>query len=510
MGPSWLSVLPPLTIFLIACITRNVVFSFFIGILFASCISNQWNISNSFGSIQNKVIDYITDTDTIFLHLFLLGIGILISFFSLTRARYQEKHTKTKNRLSAQHIEYMAFFLAPLFCIDDYLGILTLGFIMKEMVQNYAISKERLAFMLQSLGAPLVILIPISSWAAAITSQLEQAGVQSTITNTTTVACDPFFLYIQSIPYTFYSFFLLFSILFLIWSQIALERQTDQHFFENKNTHGAHISFEQLRDIFFSVAFLVSSVIIGLLVSGGFPQKSVLEAFRSNTSSFMILFASTWCILIFNILNSFFNRRFFLYEVATIFRHGFILMRQSILIIFFSAIFGQFVRSDLQTGTFLAPFIFGHTATHFLPLMTFLSSLLVTLFIGNGWATFALFIPLIIPVSQSLGTVTQMALLPQLLGALFSGGVCGNQLSPFAETTNMTSYTMHMSPFQHAKTQAIYIIPTLCTTIAMYAFIGTFAFTGYRFFKIVGSGILVSITTSLVIHRLLKRNTNLH
>lgn len=505
MGPHWLSILPPLLIFSVACITQQVIISFLIGIISAALIAHHGNFFYAFDAVQRKIFFYFSDLDTIFLHAFLLSVGILISFFSLTRARYQEK-TKKISALTARAVEAFAFIIAPLFCIDDYLGLLTIGFIMKEMVRFVAISKERLAFFVQSLGAPLVILVPISSWAAAIISQLEQAGIKETVPNSIIAGQDPLFLYVQSIPYIFYSFFLLLSLFFLVFTQITLERPHNQHFFVNKeNIHTAHLSTEQLRVIFFSVSFLITSVFLWLLLAGGFPHTGILDALRANTSSFRILFYCTSIVLLLNMIKEWAQYRFFWHEIPIVFQQGFLLMRQSMLIIFISAIFGQFTRYDLQTGAFLAPFIFNHASCSLLPLITFLSSFTVTLFIGNGWGTFALFIPLIVPLVQSQNPAVQLSLFPQLLGALFSGGVCGNQLSPFAETTNMTSFSMHISPFQHAKTQAIYVLPALTATIIAYFCLGWDIFVPYAFLKIISLGALTILLMIVGINYVLKK-----
>jgi Na+/H+ antiporter NhaC len=511
MGQSWISIIPPVILFITACFSRNILLSFCLSILTAALLKTNGAVFDATKLLVQRISIYIFDLDTLCLHLFLLGIGVLITFFSITRTRYGRTEKSILHRFSrARTVEYVALIVAPLFCIDDYLSILTLGFLMKQLAEAARISRERLAFIVQSLGGPFVILAPISSWAAAITSQFDQAGVQAIATDTTTILCDPLFLYVQSIPYIFYSLFLLFSLFFLINRQIILEKKSEQHLLTQQGKTVQQFSLTQLTDIFFAIAFLITSVLIGLLYSGGFPTKGMLEALKTNSSSFLVLCVSLWGVVVVTILRGIFAERVFFSDFVPFIRGGIQLMYQSMAIVALASIFGAFIRYDLKTGDFLAALCLQNIAAHSLPFVTFISSLLITFATGSAWGTYALMIPLLIPIILSVSEIQAPAteLLPlfhTVFGALFSAGVCGNHLSPFAETTTMAASAFEISAMRHATTQFIYAIPTICATVVAYAVIGLPFFATYTFVKIFALGVFVSICSTLVTKQIITR-----
>ena len=205
MEISWFSLIPPFLVTFVGLATHSLNKALISGIISSAFIASQWNLANSFFLIGLRFWEQILQLDNIFLYSFLFFIGVIVillykgsgphAFVSL--AIQQVHHKKT--------IEYSVLLSSCMLAIDDYLSMLTVGHVMKKVTDSFYIPREKLAFFIHALAGSIVVLVPISSWVAAITGYLVQSGIEASSTDNTLFLVDPFFVYLKTIPYLFYS-----------------------------------------------------------------------------------------------------------------------------------------------------------------------------------------------------------------------------------------------------------------------------------------------------------------
>lgn len=482
MNPSITSLVPPVILFAVACMTGNILKAFAFGIFTALFIIGHANPLIMINLLIQQTIEYFTDPNVIVLFFFLICIGSIITILSIVRERITKKNQKKETTAlikTARMSEYAIMFSSFLFGIDDYLSILTVGFLANQFAKKFAISKERIAYIVHGLSGPFVILVPISSWAAEIISQLYQAGVHTDSITTTTIAADPLFLYLQSMSYNFYSLLTILSIWFFIQSQAKIEKSPLKQ--QNLSTNNTEKSIPTL-DIAIPLFVLLSLTCIGLLYTGDCfifgGNNSVFTALSKNHATFYVLFISSVIAFIVLFLYEWYQKNIHVAEIFIATQGGFQLMKNAIALVALASIFGVFVRRDLMVGTYLAHTLLMYIGQSFVPFAIFITALLIALVTGTSWGTFALMIPIVIQMlitNAGITTATGVEQIPFLLpslGAIFSGGVCGDHISPFSETTIMTATMTELSSVQHAKSQFFYVLPAIITTTLLFLLIG--------------------------------------
>ncbi|MGB8367271.1 MAG: hypothetical protein WCD44_02825, partial [Candidatus Babeliales bacterium] len=221
MDPTWLSLLPPFIVIIAVLITKQLNISLGLGIISAALIATQGNIKNTGLFIFHRIIEHVQDVDNLYIYTFLIAISSIITLLTYTgnasaAARIISQKVKTKKAA-----ETSSLFLSLLLSIDDYLSILTVGYVTRPLADQLAIARVKIAFLVHALAGPVVILIPISSWAAAILAQLDQAGITLDSQPHTTIIADPFFAYLQTIPFMFYSLLIIASVFFIVRMNIS-------------------------------------------------------------------------------------------------------------------------------------------------------------------------------------------------------------------------------------------------------------------------------------------------
>ncbi len=482
MQLSWLSLVPPLIVICSAAIIRKLNTSLFIGIIAAGFIAANWSPTGTFTLVLERFWGRISDMDTIYLYAFLLTVGIIIALVNQTGGAIAFARTITKRLANSRAAQSSSMLLSFLLFIDDYLSILTVGHVMQPITDRFAISRLKLAFLVHSLAGSVVILSPVSSWVAAINAYLDQAGIGIEATENIKILADPFYIYLRTIPFIFYSFLIIGSVWFIIRKNIAFgpmkEHETSvQHSpAQQPNPTGEQTS-GTIADLLLPIGILLFSVIIGIAYSGGYyllgGKYTLLEAFKNNQETFLIMFVASILALAVGTLFGLARNTLAVQELPHITLRGIQLMYLPIVTIFLASTLGILMKDDLFTGRYLAYLLLGSVSVNLLPVMFFIVSLLTTLATGSAWGTFALMILIAIQMLVALLQIpvpADPATIPVLfpvLGAIFSGAVCGDHISPISETTIMTATSTNVSPFEHAYTQLPYALPAvLCTALA--------------------------------------------
>lgn len=483
---TWLVLLPPFIILAAALITKRLNLSLILGLAGAAAIAGAFAPQASVAILVNRLWSQITDLDMLCLFSFLFVLGILISLLEFSGAAFAFAQRLTAHLKNAQATQKTTMLLSSMLFIDDYLSCLTTGYVMRPITDRFAIPRVKLAYLIHSFSGPLVILAPISSWVALIASQLENAGISPVVKTDTKVIADPFFIYLKSIPYTFYSIILLVSVWFIVRKKISYGPMHEQEEIAHRtgNLFGGKPALKTAQlnvtpngspwDLVMALAVLITCFIIGVLWSGGYwllgGSHSFFEALQKNNQTGLALLCASAITLACTVALNVAKKRITANKLEPIVKTGLAMMYPSVLMVFLASTVGIMLKNDLHTGQYLAHLFSGTLALSLIPLLFYAVSIITAIITGSAWGTIALMIPIAVQMVITLldgatpTTAEAIPLLFPVLGALFSGAVCGNHVSPIAETTILSSTSAGCYPLDHAITQFWYALPVIIAT----------------------------------------------
>lgn len=511
---TWLVLAPPVCILLGVFLTKRLNLALWLGLLSASLIAGNGSIFASIKILGNRLFNQITDLDSLYLYAFLIVLGIIICLLEYSGAPLEFAQKLTYHLRSGKAAQTSTLWLSSALFIDDYLSCLTSGYVMRPLTDKFNIPRAKLAYLIHSLSGPLVIIAPISSWIALITSQLENAGISSTVTARTKLIGDPFYIYLKSIPYIFYSILLIISVWFIVRRSISygpmhahdLIAHKTGNLFGGKTEIATKLAIPHQQGsawgLIIPILTLIFSFILGILWAGGYwllgGSHSFLQALqKNNQTSLMLLLASLITLIIAFCVYYRTNGDISKKQLSKLIFEGYSVMKSSIIMVFLASTMGLMLREDLQTGAYLAQLLSGIISIALLPLLFYLISITTSLITGSAWGTIALLVPIAVQMTTSLlaiplpATTESAFILIPVLGALFSGAVCGNHISPIAETTIMSANAAGCYPLDHAITQFWYALPAILAAGVSFALIGFLSWSAItNFIVALGVGIV--------------------
>lgn len=494
------SLIPPIAVLITAVSLRSLIKALIIGIGLSAAIISLKSGTSFLPLIAEETLERIKDYDSLLLYLFLTMISAFI--LCLRKVLYHGKYIDQikkiiKNRKQA---EFVAIILSFITSIDDYLSILTVGGTISSIADREHLSRLKLAFLVHSLAGPLVILNPISSWTAAIVSQIHLSGLNNNHPLSGFLTDHAMKIFIISLPFTFYSIILIASLFFIVQKRISFGPiGRDEQYDETNNTSIKF--FSTMRHLFIIALPLI--IPIALLVILFAIGNLVLDY-----PLFLIMSVSASIVFFLTFLCGVYKKSFTSSSLPVFVWQGFKFMQGAISILFLGSILASFLHDYLQTGLYLTQLVSLSVPTAFLPLMFFLLSLSITLTTGSAWNTFTLMVTLAFPMTASLfnadiDQVTFLMTFYPLLGAIFSGAVCGDHISPSSETTIMTASSVGITPEVHTFSQMLYVIPVLIATICSFTIVGFLANYPYWLQTSLSSiiGIIISCALIALINR---------
>ena len=500
MISEFLVLLPPLIVILMATYTKNTRLSLILGIFSAALIINDFLIFGTLKTIFDNMLkaiefDGLTSFQTIwsceriFILLFLLMLGIIISLLEHSGSAYAYGNYITTKLKSVKNAELSSLILSFFFFIDDYFSCLTVGSVMQPITDQFKIPRVKLAFLVSSVAVPLAIIFPLSSWVAYILGQLGQTGVSTCMDTSTVIQCDPFFLYLKTIPFLFYALIVVFSIWFIVLKRLsfgvvakhehiaqttgtlfggkqALTRKTQEPIATRDN---CTLKSCTLWDFILPIMLLIISTVVEILRSGDFfifgGSNGIIQAlFQANIPS--ALFESSVFTIIITTAYFIIRKRIQIKDLGMITREGINLMKSSLLLLILIWTFGKILQNDLKIGSFIAQHI-GYINISYLPVILFLISGLVTTLMCSAWGSMGVIIPIGIPMLVSLSNaqtpimLTDIPMIYPVLGAIISGAIIGNQLSPVADVMLMSATSSGCYHMDLVKAQASLTIPSI-------------------------------------------------
>lgn len=489
---NFITIIPPLLVLVIAIVTRRVILSLGIGIFLSAFIATKYSILNSielifYTFISETQIDQLLNTtkspDHLYTFFFLIALGIIITL--ITKVGGVNAYTKAiQSKIeSKKSVEITALLLSSLLFIDEYLNNLTVGCITRPLADRFKIPRVKLAFIFNSIGSALCVLIPASSWVAMIVANLKTSGVTEKTTNQIQyINTDPFNAYLHSIPYNFYAFFIILTAYFVILKGISFGPMRIQEQIaeltgncfggkEEKKSIAENCANGSIWDFLTPISIFLATVMISLLYTGQWQafggNNSLFQAFQEADSFYSLFIASVvgilTCIIMFTFKNKLTIKEFF---IAT--KEGFFLMKSSLAVLLLAWIFGTILQEKLHAGDYLADILLGSLPITTLPIVIFITAVAFCAATGSAWGTISIMTPLAIPIVASISSSnlpSSMPLLYPIIGAMLSGALVGGHISPITDSTIIASTSSNSYHLDHVITQIIYSIPAILATI---------------------------------------------
>lgn len=491
-GTLW-ALLPPLIAIGLALITKEVYSSLFIGILSGALLYSDFSFTGSVDALINDgLISAVSGSAGIFI--FLVELGIIVALInkaggSAAFGRWAKTHIKS--RVGAI---LATFLLGVLIFVDDYFNCLTVGSVMRPVTDSKRISRAKLSYIIDATAAPICMIAPISSWAAAVASYAAEG--------------EGLALFIKAIPYNFYSLLTLVFVVALAlmkfdYGPMKLHEQNailnnDLYTFGEKNESTVSDASPNgiLLDLILPVVFLIVSCVFGLIYVGGIMDgANFVDAF-ANTDATVGLPWGGLIALVLTIVYFLIRRTISLSESMQCVPQGFIAMVPAILILTFATALKN-MTSILGAKYFVGDMMMGQAETlgTFLPAIIFLVACVLAFATGTSWGTFGILIPIVIAIFPAGSELLIIG-----MSACLAGAVCGDHCSPISDTTIMSSAGGQCNHLNHVSTQMPYAI-----TVAAISFV-MFAISGFvqNIWICLPLGIVLTIATLFVIKAVTK------
>ena len=473
------SLLPPVIAIGLALITKEVYTSLLAGIVVGALQYANFNLEVMFNTMlfheEGGMVYKLADSWNVGILIFLVLLGIMVAMMnraggSAAFGKWASKHIKT--RVGAQIATMM---LGVLIFVDDYFNCLTVGSVMRPVTDRHKVSRAKLSYIIDATAAPVCIIAPISSWAAAVTSSVpEDAGING------------FAVFLQTIPYNLYALVTLAMVVFVTLLRVDFgpmkkhERNalvgdlfttTDRPFDEKDEEVGNPKA--KVLDLILPVAVLIVACIMGMVYTGGFfDGVDFITAFGDADASVGLVMGG-FIALIFTFIYYLLRDVLTFKQVAECIPDGFKAMVAPILILSLAWTLSG-MTNLLGANEFVSGVVEGSAAglQGFLPLVIFLVAAGLAFATGTSWGTFGILIPIVIGVFPS----GQMMVIS--ISACLAGAVAGDHSSPISDTTIMASAGGHCNHVNHVATQIPYVLTCMVVCGLGYLMIGILNLVG--------------------------------
>ena len=446
---------PPVIAIMLALITKEVYSSLFLGILTGALLNADFDPVGGLNRLfPDGIMAMLADKWNVGILVFLVILGTMVQLMNRTGGS-AAFGTWAANRIkSREGAQLSTMLLGCLIFIDDYFNCLTVGSVMRPVTDKHKISRAKLAYLIDSTAAPICIIAPISSWAAAVSGFVKgENGIS---------------IFVQSIPFNFYALLTMLMMVLIICMKIDFgsmllhennARQGDL-FTSGKSEQPSGTSQEegrvgQVSDMFVPVILLVIGCVIGMIYTGGFFEgKSFIDAFAASNASVGLVLGSAVALII-TIAFYLVRQSLSFSECMECLPEGFKQMVPAMLILTFAWTLKNMTDS-LGAATYVAGLLENSAAglMSFLPAIIFVVAVGLAFASGTSWGTFGILIPIVVSSFQSVD--------PQLMiisiSACMAGAVCGDHCSPISDTSIMSSAGAQCNHLNHVTTQLPYAL----------------------------------------------------
>ena len=444
---------PPIIAISLALITKEVYSSLFLGMLTGALLNVKFDTVAGINQLfPDGIMAVLSDKWNVGILVFLVILGTMVQLMNRTGGS-AAFGTWASNRIkSREGAQLSTMLLGCLIFIDDYFNCLTVGSVMRPVTDKHKISRSKLAYLIDSTAAPICIIAPISSWAAAVAGFVKgENGIS---------------IFVQSIPFNFYALLTLAMMVFIIFMKLdygpMLQHENNARqgdlFSAGKNKQAVEENHQDektghVSDLIIPIIFLIVGCVIGMIYTGGFfGGKSFIDAFAASDASVGLVLGSSVALLL-SIAYYLLRQSLSFGECMNCLPDGFKQMVPAMLILTFAWTLKSMTDS-LGAATYVAS-LMEHSAsglTGFLPAIIFVVAVGLAFASGTSWGTFGILIPIVVACLQKID--------PQLMiisiSACMAGAVCGDHCSPISDTTIMSSAGAQCEHLNHVTTQLPY------------------------------------------------------
>lgn len=461
---TWWSLMPPIIAIVLALLTKEVYLSLFAGCALGALLVTGLHPWEAFDTLYNTMID--SADFSILMFMILLGmIVMLMQESGGTRAYGEWASARLKTKKSALIATSL---LGVLIFVDDYFNCLTVGSVMRPVTDKNKISRAKLAYIIDATAAPICIIAPISSWAAAVTGFVESE--------------DGFSVFMKSIPYNYYALLTIFALLMFVILKVDFgpmklheDNAAKGDLYTTPDRPYANANPDVIKgngkviDLVFPIVSLIICCVIGMIYTGGFFSGTpFIEAFSDCDAPVGLMLGSFFAMVI----------TVFFYAVRKVLPfkesfacipEGFKAMVPAILILTFAWTLKSMTDS-LGAKEYVAGLVNGASGSllNFLPAIIFLVAIFLAFATGTSWGTFGILIPIV--VNTFSGTDNTMMIIS--ISACMAGAVCGDHCSPISDTTIMASAGAQCNHMNHVSTQLPYVVVVAAVSFITYIIAG--------------------------------------
>ena len=465
---SFWALLPPIIAIALALLTKEVYSSLFLGILVGGLLYSNFSFEGTVTHVFNDgIVSVLSDGYNVGILVFLVILGAMVCLMnkaggSAAFGRWAQTHIKS--RVGAQ---LATILLGCLIFIDDYFNCLTVGSVMRPVTDKHNISRAKLSYLIDATAAPICIIAPISSWAAAVAGFAEDGQGLN--------------LFIRAIPFNFYAILTIIMMVGLAVMKIDFGPMADHEknaaekgdLFSGSNPY-AQMDEEvaqdkgAVMDLVLPIVVLVACCVIGMIYSGGFfSGAGFVEAFSNSDASVGLMLGSAFA-LVFTMVYYLIRKAMSFKEMMEAIPEGFKAMVPAILILTFAWSL-KAMTDSLGAKYFVRDFVQSSAAGFqmFLPAIVFIIGCLLAFATGTSWGTFGMLIPIVqnvFSMSDPLAIVC--------ISACMAGAVCGDHCSPISDTTIMASAGAQCDHVNHVSTQLPYAITAAGVSFVAYMIAG--------------------------------------
>lgn len=467
IGTAW-SVLPPVIAIVLALITKEVYSSLFLGLISGALLYTKFNTLDTLEAVfTDGIIASLSgeNTGNLGILTFLITLGILVVLLGRSGGTAAYGRWASKHIHSRKVAMLSTFALGVVLSVDDYFNTLTVGNVMRPITDENKISRAKLAYIIDATAAPMCMIMPISSWAAAVSSNMDGVnGVE---------------IFIKAIPFNFYSLFTLAMVVLMAVMQFDYgamklhEENAKKGDLFTVNNPNLKVEEQEdsgkgrVIDLVLPVVVLIATCVIYMIYTGGFfSGESLINAF-ANCNAALGLCMGSLVTLGFTIIYYFLRGLMDFKELMDSIATGFKSMVPAMLILIFAWSLSE-ITLLLGVNEYVGSiFAGGASGLHFLlPAIVFIVSVGLAFATGSSWGTMGILLPIV----AGVGLEEHMMIIS--ISACLAGAVCGDHCSPISDTNIMSSTAARCDHLAHNATQLPYAIVALVISFVIYLIAG--------------------------------------
>ena len=467
---SFWALVPPIVAIGLALITKEVYSSLFAGIFVGACFYANFNFEGIMNHLfVDGMIAQLSDGWNVGILIFLVMLGAVVALMNKAGGAAAFGKWSSQNIKTRTGAQLATIALGCLIFIDDYFNCLTVGSVMQPVTDKHNISRAKLSYLIDATAAPVCIIAPISSWAAAVTGFVD--------------GYDGLSLFIDAIPYNFYALLTIAMMVTIVLMKVdfgpmavheknAIEKgdlytTPDRPYAESKVEEVE--TKAKVLDLVLPIVVLIVACVIGMIYTGGFfSGASFVDAFSGSDASVGLVFGSSIGLL-FTIVYLLFRRVINFKDAMECIPDGFKAMVPAILILTFAWTL-KAMTDSLGAAEYVAALVESGAAgfMNFLPAIVFLVACGLAFATGTSWGTFGILIPIVVSVFNADGSTIMVI----AISACMAGAVCGDHCSPISDTTIMASAGGKCNHINHVSTQLPYALLVAGVSFIMYIVAG--------------------------------------